>query len=256
MDKYYFLTCSLPPLFFGQKPDLFYEELKDLLQWSLTEKDKMVLTSLKCYVDLKNLKAVWLDKEIDHRGNLDEKRLKQALLTEDHFPDYVFEYIRNNPDDLNKVKNFNYLLATFFRNEIHNNQNNFVKNYFLLERDIRFVFTALRAKEIKKNIEQEFYVEDTQEILVEQILSQKDQNSYRPPIEYEELFDIYEKNKDSPLRLQREYLKYRFNKNLEIGEQNPFTIEQILGYLVNLVLVEDFYNLNKEKGKTLIDSLI
>ena len=53
-----------------------------------------------------------------------------------------------------------------------------------------------------------------------------------------------------------ELINYRFNKILEFSEKQKFSISQILGYIANLILVEDYYQLDKIQGKEKIDSFL
>lgn len=256
MHKYYFLAASLPPIAIGSKPDLFFEELKYLLDWSLEPKDKETLYNFRQYIDIKNLKRMFFGKRLDLRGNLDEKSLNEALLMEENFPDFVFEFLKKNETLEKKKQNFFLLEAEFLKYQIENTKNDFLLSYFLEERAIKLVFTALRAKEMGKDILEELKHEDKTDPLISQIVDQRDLTSYDPPRGFEKLKEIFVKNTDDPKSLNRTLVDYRFEKNSEMGGKEPFTVDQILGYVSNLMLVEDLYYLDEEKGKAIVDSLL
>ncbi len=255
MHKYYFLATSLPPISIGAKPDLFFEELKHLLEWSLTDKDKEILYNFRQYIDIKNLKRIILNKKIDPRGNLDEKTLNEALLLQEYFPDFVFDFLKKNESLEKRKENFFYLESQFLKYQIERTKNKFLLEYFSLERTMRLIFTALRAKEMGKDVLEELKYEDKTDSLVEQIFDQRDLSIYDPPRGFEKLKEMFVKYMDDPKTLYRAFLEYQFEKHNEMARDYPFTIDEILGYISNLIMVEDFYYLDEEKGKAIVDSL-
>ena len=256
MNKYYFLLCSLPSVNIGAKPFVSFVELENYLDWNLTEADKKVLYSFKQYIDIKNLKNMWMDRGIDSRGNLDEKTIHEISLTEDFIPGYVLDYLKKYISIDERINNFSLLEMEFFKYEIENPKSDFLHRYFSFERETRLILTALRAKTLKIDISKELEGEDKKDPLVDNILSEKEAKVYTPPKEYEKLRDIYLKSQDNPKELYKSFLEYCFNKYGDFSEKDPFTIDQILGYLANLILVEDFYYLDQEKGKLVVDSLL
>ena len=125
-----------------------------------------------------------------------------------------------------------------------------------MERDIKIIFSALRAIELNRNIEDELLFEDKKDPLMEYIFSQKGSSILEVPKEYEGLKQIFLKNKNNPKNLHFELLDYRFKKINEKSEKDLFTISQILGYIANLIIVEDYFKLDKMQGKVIIDSLL
>jgi hypothetical protein len=256
MNKYYFLLCSLPSISIGTKPEISFLELENYLKWNLTEADKKILFSFRQYIDIKNLKNLWLEKKIDPRGNLDEKTFHEALLTEDFFPVYVFTYLKKHVSTEEKITYFPVLEIEFFHDQIENFQSPFLLSFFKLERESKLILTALRAKNLKRDITIELAGEDKKDPLVDSILRQKDESLYEPPKEYIQLYNIFLKYQSEPKALYKAFLEYCFQKYEYFSERGPFTIDQILGYLANLILVEDYYYLNQEKGNSIVDSLL
>lgn len=256
MNKYYFLLSSLPVISIGTKPDISFIELKNYLDWNLSNKDKEKLFVFKQHIDLKNLKNIWLGKKIDPRGNLDDKTLNEAILVGEFFPKYVFKYLRKDLSVGEKLANFPVLESEFFRFQIDNSKSDFLLSYFTFQRNSRLIFAALRAKRLKWDISEELEGEDRKDFLVEGILSQKDEIDYQPPKEYLQLKDIFVKYGSEPKVLYRKFLEYCFSLYEDLSGKNFFTVDQILAYLANLILVEDYYHLNQDKGNSIVDSLL
>jgi hypothetical protein len=256
MNKYYFLLCSLPSISIGSKPYISFLELENYLDWNLSETDKKKLFYFRQYIDIKNLKNLWLEKKIDLRGNFDEKTLHEALLTEDFFPAYVFEYLKRYVSTEEKITNFPLLEINFFHDQIFAPKSPFLLSFFKFERESKLVLTALRAKNLGRDISVELAGENENDLLVDNILTQKDEVSFRPPPEYLQLNNIFLKYQNEPKVLYKTFLEYCFQRYASFSEKEPFTIDQILGYLANLIIVEDYYYLNQERGNSIVDSLL
>jgi hypothetical protein len=80
------------------------------------------------------------------------------------------------------------------------------------------------------------------------ILSQKDSHDYVPPPGYESLKALYLSAKENPKELHRALLEYRFKKVEEMEENEHFSMDRILGYLVRLMIVESWESLNESQG--------
>jgi hypothetical protein len=124
------------------------------------------------------------------------------------------------------------------------------------EREVRLILTALRSKFLKKDITFELQFEDPTDSFVNYILVQKDAESFTPPQEYQSLNAIFKKYYQDPIIFHRHLLQYRFEKVEEMIEGKSFAIDEILVYMIKLILIEDWNYLNKNKGKEIIDSLI
>ena len=85
---------------------------------------------------------------------------------------------------------------------------------------------------------------------------QKNESFYQPPKKYDNLKDIFFKYQENPKVLYKNFLEYCFKNYYEFSEQDVFAIDQILGYLARLILVEDYYCLNREQGILIVDSLL
>jgi hypothetical protein len=256
MNKYYFLLCSLPTIEIGSKPYVTFVELENYLDWNLNEQDKKILYKFKEYLDFKNLKNFWMNREIDPRGNLDDKTIHEVSLREDLLPEYVCDFMKKFQTSEQRINNFSIIEIAFIRDCIEHPLSKFLLAYFTLKRETKLILTALRAKTLGRDISKELEGEDFDDPLIQNIISQKDEKAYLPPQEYEELKDLYLKNQEDPKALYKAYLEFCFNRYAEFSESYPFTIDQILGYLANLILVEDYNNLDQERGNLIVQALL
>ena len=204
-------------------------------------------------MDILNIRPVLQEEEIDPRGNLDEKDLNLALLDRDFFPSYVFDFFEENETLAEKLKHFPSLLSQFFREEIES-QTGFLKKFFSFEREWRLVLLALRAKSLQRDPVEELQFEDPKDPFIMQIVSQKDSDQYEPPIEYKEIKDLLLSSGEDPWEQNKVIALYRFNKIQELVEEKQFSMDYILAYLAQLMIVEYWNELDKAKGKIILDT--
>lgn len=252
MSNYFFVAASLPPLVLGQKPDISFEELKNLLSVNLTKEDLKKTIVLRRFIDLNNIRALLLEQPIDTRGNLSEKELDEALLIRNILPAYVFDFLDQYSLPEDQLKNFSGLLTRFFAEEIPK-QKGFLKDYLIFERDWRLVMLGLRAKETRRDVVRELQFEDFSDPIVAQILAQKDAAYFDPPAEFHELKEILESCGSDPWQKYKVFAEWRFRKIEEMVKRPLFTIDWILAYLARLLIVEDWNELDESRGKLILD---
>lgn len=252
MKNYYFLVAVLPELILGKKAPISYDELRDLLQMNLTKKDLEVVAFFQLFMDITNLQLFWRKMPIDTRGSLSEKEIDEALLARTYYPDYVFDYIDRFEKTADRLLHFSFLVSYFFRETILEIKG-FLHSYFLFERELRLIMTALRSKEQKKDVGYQLQYEDPQDPLVLEILSAKDQPSYEPPKEYSVLKQIFSQKDSNPLEIAYKYMQFRFLKIDEMILSQPFSLDRILAYMAQLVIVEDWDRLDQERGKKIVN---
>ncbi len=253
MHNYYFVAASLPELKLGERPEISFEELVYRLTLNLSKEDLEKTVVLRRYIDILNIRALLLEEPLDSRGNLTEKELDEALLLETFFPQYVFDYLNQYEDKKDQIRNFSSLLIRYFTEEMKG-QEGFLRKYLAFEREWRLVVAALRAKKLKSDITRELQFEDFTDPLVADILAQKDMEQYEPPAEYQDLKEQIHACGDDPWALFKTISEYRFHKIEEMSGYPLFSIDWILGYMARLILVEQWVELDEEKGKNILEN--
>ncbi len=251
--KYYFVVPSLPPLDLRVRPELSFEELMARLEISLSKKDREKVGVLRRFVDILNIRALLMEEPIDHRGNLSEKELDEALLVHAILPDYVFDFLDQFEKGPDKIRHFSGLLARFFNEEILKHKG-FLHKYLTFEREWRLVLLALRAKQLGRDVARELQFEDPTDPLVAHILAQKDSDRYDPPQEYADLKDLIASCAGDPWIEHRVFSEYRFNKIEELAQGKLFEIDQILKFVAQLMILESIFELDAEKGHMILET--
>jgi len=253
MGNYYFLAASLPPLALGSRPDITFDSLAKMLALNLSPEDYQKTVVIRRSIDLANIRALLMEDRIDPRGNLNEKELDEALLVHDGLPQYVFDFLERYDTLAERIRNFSQLMATFYSEEIAK-ADGFLKRYLKFEREWRLVVLGLRAKTLKRDAAKELQFEDFSDPLVAQILAQRDSEKYDPPPEYTELKDLFQAAGSDPWKLHKAFDEWRFYKVEDMVKTPLFSIDWILAYMVQLLIVEHWNELNEKEGNMILDT--
>jgi hypothetical protein len=255
MAEYYFIGTALPPLSIGVKPGISFKELYDMLILNVSPADLEKADDLLWSIDLSNIRSFWMGLPLDNRGKFSPKELEEALLVREGLPEYLIDFLDRYESTEERLRYFPSLNASFYQDNIAKLDNGFLKAYFTMEREIRLVLTALRAKNTGRDVARELQFEDPTDSFVMEILAQKDSADYIPPPDYEDLKALYLNALTKPKELHRALLEYRFKKVEEMEENERFSMDRILGYLVRLMIVESWESLNESQGLATTEDL-
>jgi hypothetical protein len=256
MTKYYFLVTSLPDLHFGVAPDLSFQEFKTLLKDNLTPSDYAKTRQIRWFYDILNIRAFWKNDPWDHWGNLDVNELKEDLVVrEGALPDFVYQFLDEHESLDDRLKYFPMLFASYFDSNLKQ-ANGFLKTYSQFEKNLRLALTGFRARQLGRELTKELQFEDPEGDIVAQLLAQKESKSYEAPVGFEDLKPILEQYYHAPVELQKALVEYRYNKLQATLGIDVFSIDYILLYMVNYIMVDKWTQLDKQKGIEIVDNLV
>lgn len=256
MRQYYYLSISLPKLEIGQVPDIDLPELETLLKENLTPSDMEHVIRLRKFYDVLNIRAYWTGTPFDYWGNLDAAELEEELLTQEFgvFPRLLGDYLKEYESREERLKHFPQLLKKYFEAAVKESTG-FMKWYLKFERDLRLTLVGFRARKLNRNLSAELQYEDPEEDIIAQLLAQKDAKSFEPPVEFEDLKPVLDKYYNEPLELNKALTEYRFNKIEQRFANDPFSIDRVLGYIVQYMLVDKWLHYDQQKGMEIIKQI-
>lgn len=252
MGNYYFVGTLLPELEIGLPPEISFENFLLLLQDNLDNHDLRLTRILRRYYDIENLRLLWKEEPLDPYANLDSNELDEALLHPALLPSYVTSFLETHETKESRLRYFPKILAAYFYYEAKQ-ATGFIKHYLQFERKLRLIQTAFRARKLNRDLAEELQFENPEEDFIQQLLAQKDAMTFEPPLGFESLKAIFEAHYNNPIDLHKALCEYRFQKVEELAGSGVFTIDRILAYMVQLILVERWQELDAEKGNKLID---
>lgn len=211
--NYYFLGSILPPLSFEQVPELSFSEYDALLKLNLSKEDYQQALTLRRFYDLMNLRAYLRKEPLDPYGTMNEHEIEEAIVSGNGFPPYFYSFLEKS--------DFSELVSHYFKEEIKKNSG-FVKDYLILERNLRTAFTAHRARKLGKDLSLELPgVEELPEESVEEIY------------------------KLDPLELQRSLYEKRFQAIEELCGLESYSLRRVLGTMMQIIIIEKWNHIGK-----------
>ncbi|MBA3602177.1 MAG: DUF2764 family protein [Parachlamydiaceae bacterium] len=255
MTNYYFVGVILPELQMGIPPEITFNEFIVLLRDNLNSNDLTLTHVIRRYYDLENFRSHWKEDPLDPYGNLDDTNLEEVLLIPELLPNYAQKFLEKYESTEARLRYFSDLISAYFREEAAQSKG-FLKEYLLFERKLRLIQTAFRAKYLNRDLLEELQFENPEESFIQHLISQKDSGKFELPHGFEQLNSIFEKNYTAPIDLHKALCEFRFQKIADLIGDQVFTIDRILGYMVQLILVERWESLDQEKGNRLVDQYI
>lgn len=246
MSRVFFLGSVLPSLRIGGEPQILFEELIMLYRDNLSRSDLEKVKAVRLYIDLKNVQKLLKNQPIDPRGNLSEKELDEAIVNQEKLPEFLFDYLEEFQETDEQLKHFSKVLITYFR-DMEKKEKGFLKRYFRFEREWRVLLTGYRAKKLGIDPTGELQHEDFHDPLVAEVIAQKDAPFFEFPFEYVQLGEKL-KEVNSPEEQYHLMAEFRFSRVADEVQDDPFSIDYLLGYLVQLMIVEDDFAKSERRG--------
>lgn len=169
MNRYPFILASMPDIRLGARPDLSFKEMQELLAMNLASSDRKKVSQLLRIVDIDNVKAFWLGLPLNERGTLNAKELEEALLIKDFLPPFLIDFLERYETTEQRLHEFPQLYAKLYQ-EMRENSDGFIRTYYQMQREIRLVLLALRAKKTGRDLTRELRFEDLDDSFVMHIL--------------------------------------------------------------------------------------
>jgi len=255
MGQYYYAGTVIPGYSLEFPPEIDFDNVRTWLSTNLSKKDYEKAVVIRRFFDIENIRNLWTKEEFYPYGNLDHNQLEEALLAYTGLPGYVYDFIDKYDTAEERLKYFSELVAAYFLEESAMAEG-FLKEYLEFERAFRLVMVGLRAKELGRDVAVELQFEDPNDDIVAQILAQKDSPTYEPPAQFEALKPMLQELNETPLLFHKALLEFKFRSYEEMVGLSVFSIDRILAYLVEHILVTRWFSLNKKKGHELVETIV
>jgi len=239
MARHFFLCAAVPELSVEQKPAIDFDSFIFMLELSCTKGEWRLVRSLREFFDLMNLQATFFQRPLQPYGNVQpddfEDHLRQRL-SPNHI---VIDYLDRYSSVKQRRERFSQLVASFF--EEKKKERGFVGEYFAWLEEFFIVGAAVRAKRLGRDIAKELSDEDFSHPRVLESLAFRDAVSYDPPEAFAPVREIYERDFENPKQLEKNTTQFIFQHLEAIKELRPFTLDYLLAYMVQLILVEHLW---------------
>ncbi len=258
---YYYIVAGLPELSMdGEKKGLNSLQFRQNMNSRLTESDFKLLQFIYLQYDNKNLLSVLLNRpqKFDKMGNYSQ----DFLTAQTENPTSIFSYLKQfildfKADEFENsdLKAENRLWESYYDFILKSN-NEFIKQWFNFDRDIKNIQTAINCRNYNYNLEEQLIPDNTglYESLLNEIpsveLFEEEDLPYR-----EQIFQIANSSLDmNEKEMKIDLIKWSYLD--EITFFYYFTIEKILSFAIKLAMVDRWRKLDHTSGKALWERLV
>ena len=256
--QYYYLVTGLPEIIMDErKLSISSLKFKEEAFEQLAPEDYELVKKLFYPIDNYNLinKLLGKNKKFDERGNLPETLIEENIKHPDDLYPYMIEFIeayKNGTPIISELSWENQLNYLFYEYIIQD-KNEFIRNWFEFDLNIRNILTALNCRK--------YHLEITKEIIgdnfVAQMLKKSNASDFglSKNLSYlEAVFNAFE-NKNLTDR-EKSIDNLRWNYIDELNTFNYFTIEAVLGFFLKLKIAERWLKLDKNIGLEMFNKIL
>ncbi len=262
--EYYCLIAGLPDLFFNENKLAitslnFREELHQL-----SPSDYKLVEYLFLPFDNKNLINLLFQQNNEfHSLGTISKTLFESQLTPSEeeiiLPGYMIQFVnwmkeRDSKELTFKVENILYSLYFGF---VLTCKNEFLRNWFLFELNIRNILTAFNCIRYDYELDEQLLKVEQNDTVYSQLLSKRLKfEFYEDELPFcDQIFRIAESDAQ-PVDKEKAMDKIRWDYLDEYTFFHYFTIEKIISFVLKLQISERWMKLDTKTGKQLLDRLI
>lgn len=249
--NYYYLVAGFPEIILDQKKLPFtLTELKQELQYHLHPKDYQLVEYLFLPYDNINFLNILLKKEAKFNplGNYSENFLIEEIKEPENLPNYMIKFLEayreENPihPNLSLENQLTWLYFDFMLEQ----KSEFLREFFAMTRNINNIFAIYNARKFGINIENQMIGDYELTEAAKKTVS-KDFGLANEIEPIDEIIGIYDNNDILEQEMSIDLLKIRHLNDLNTF--NYFTIEYILAYVLQFIMVERWSKLDTEQSK-------
>jgi len=260
--NYYCLVAGLPDLLIDwNKPGVLSPEFKNELAERLYLYDYRLVELLYLPYDNKNLLNLLLKQNnpFSSLGNYKEEFLEEQIREPDSIVDYMKQLIFSFKAE---STGSSYLsteveLQSLFYDYVLQVENDFLKQWFMFDMDMKNIITATNCHKYGYNTEKQLIpVKHDNEVYETLVKSSPKADLFADRIPYaENILQIAESGSDTSEK-EKDFDTIRWKFLDENTFFYYFSIEKILSYIIKLKIVERWIELDNETGKALFTRLI
>jgi hypothetical protein len=255
--SYYYLVSGLPDIFLDEgKACPSLKEFIDDMAAQVSGDDAGLLRLLLFAFDNENLINLLekKDREFNSYGNFSEEELAGEIKAGDSLPAYMVWFIEAFREskslfpNLSREDQLNWLFYDWLRES----RNEFIREWFTFELDLRNLITGLNCRIYKRPLEANIICRnDVAELILK---------SNAPDFSLAPVFPWVERvlslNRENLVEYEKslDNLRWEFLNDLTIFSY--FQIETIISYCIKLYMVERWNLLKPETGKEMFDRLV
>lgn len=239
MARHFFVCSALPDISIEQKPRIDFESFIHMVKFSCTHREWQAVCSVRSFFDLMNLQAVLYERPLQLYGNVSPREFQDPIRHSLELPPFIVDFLTHYSSRSEQKEHFPALVAQFFYEK--RELSGFVGEFFSWLEEFFIVGGLVRSKRLGRDIAKELEDEDFSHPLVIEGLAYRNAANYDPPYRFAAVKEIYERDFTDPKALEKNTSNFIFQHLEAIKEDRAWTLDFLLAYMVQLILVEHLW---------------
>jgi len=182
----------------------------------------------------------------------DRETIRELLAEPDELPEFIISFLDENKECVDRYTSFESLYAQYYQ-YLGEKDSYFFKEYSLFESSLRKVVTAFRAR--SQGLDMESSVPGSDEI-TDTILANRTASDFGLKYIFPYIGEIVEAFKADTLNREKTLDRIRFSFLENSTGEDPFKEDCVYIYIFQLLLLERWQLLDKEKGKQILSNIV
>jgi len=256
--NYYYLIAGFPDILLDERKVHFtLIELKEELKYHLHPKDYQLVEYLFLQYDNINLLNILQKKEAEFNplGNFSESLLIDEIKEPEKLPSYMKKFLETyheeNPihPNLSLENQLTWLYFDFMLEQ----KNEFIQKWVAALRNLNNIFAIYNSRKFELNFENQM-IGDYELTEAAKKTTSKDFGLVNEFTYIDEIIGIFENNDILEQEISIDLLKWKYLNNLNTF--NYFTIEPILAFVIEFIMVERWSKLDTEESNKMFKKML
>ena len=193
-----------------------------------------------------------LDAEFYEPSLFDKEAMRELLAEPDELPEFIISFLTENKEYADRYTNFESLYAEYYQ-YLGEKDSYFFKEYSLFESSLRKVVAAFRAR--NQGLDIETSVPGSDEI-TDTILANRTASDFGLKNIFPYIGEMVEVLKADTLNREKKLDIIRFSFLENFTGEDPFKEDCIYAYIFQLLLLERWQMMDREKGKQIVSNIV
>ena len=193
-----------------------------------------------------------MDAEFYEPSLFDKETIRELLVEPDELPEFIVSFLAENKEYIERYENFDSLYAAYY-DYLGEKDSDFFKSYSLCESSLRKVIAAFRAR--SQGLDMEINVPGSDEI-TETILANRTASDFGLKNIFPYISEMVEVFKEDTLNREKKLDRIRFSFLENFTGEDPFKEDCVYAYIFQLLLLERWQMLDREKGKQIVSNIV
>lgn len=193
-----------------------------------------------------------MDAEFYRPSLFDKETIRELLVEPDELPEFIVSFLAENKECAERYENYDSQYEAYY-DYLGEKDSDFFKSYSLFESSMRKVIAAFRAR--SQGLDMETCIPGSDEI-TETIFANRTASDLGLKNIFPYIGELVEVFKEDTINREKKLDRIRFSFLENFTVEDPFKEGCVYAYIFQLLLLERWQMMDKEKGKQIVSNIV